>query len=78
MVDADQSVGAPYTIDTLVYSAVGTVDDTSGRYGDYAGASPDPTDPFGVWFFGEYNVDPTGMSTFIESGSFALGLPSHK
>ena len=79
MVDGDQFVQAPNTIDTLVYSAVGSVDDTSGRYGDYWGASPDPSNPFGVWFVGQYNVDPAGMSTFIENAAFGgPGVPSHK
>ena len=85
MLDADQHLVAPVitppnTIDTPVYSAVGSVDESSGRYGDYWGAAPDPANPFNVWLIGEYNIAAsTGMSTFIESASsVAISPPHHR
>jgi hypothetical protein len=71
MLDGDQNAIStpPNKIDTPVYAAVGSVPDTSGRYGDYWGAAADPADPSKAWLIGEYNISPSGMSTFIGSAS---------
>lgn len=55
--------------------ALGGAACTSGvcRYGDYFGASTDPSSPSVVWVAGEYGT-PSGWATFISSLSLSLHL----
>jgi hypothetical protein len=57
-----------YDINTLappVYLTKGSASDTSGRYGDYAGAAVDSQS--NVWITSEFNKNPLGWSTHIAS-----------
>jgi len=51
---------------------VGTKPDLQGRYGDYFGASTDPTSIF-VWFAGEYFTDLNGTCPFSYCWSTRIG-----
>src|SRR2546426_3909645 len=68
----------PNTIGTPQVIRAGEGPETSGcpnnsvcRYGDYFGASQDPSDPGIVWVAGEYGTS-TGWATFIEAMAEAL------
>ncbi len=69
---AGQAVSDP--IDTLTSPktlVAGNSNDTSTRYGDYFGASVDPSNPSIVWVAGEYHNITIGRRFFIEgSGSY--------
>ena len=58
--DPANAVAQPITLQ------VGSAIDSSGRYGDYFGAAPDPSDPTLVWVGGEYNAN-SAWSTVIGS-----------
>lgn len=63
---------------------IGSIADTSTRYGDYFGAGLDPADPSIVWVAGEYHTSAAGVcgsfgscwSTFIASFAVNSGLLS--
>lgn len=70
MVTSQASTGANGTYLTPVTVIAGTGPETSGRYGDYFGATVDPSNPLVVWEAGEYGT-PNRWATRIASFSVA-------
>jgi YVTN family beta-propeller protein len=70
--DAPNTTRAPLLVQRGVGPSTQVCPDTSCRFGDYFGASPDPVDPSAIWIAGEYG-DTTGWNTVVaEVGAFRV------
>ncbi|HEX9006256.1 MAG TPA: T9SS type A sorting domain-containing protein, partial [Bacteroidota bacterium] len=57
----------------LVKGGIGPI--TSGRWGDYSGASPDPSNSSAVWLYGGWANSSNRWSTWVAGASFNASLP---
>lgn len=62
-------------IESSVRAYAGIGPNTSGRWGDYSGASPDPSNSGAVWLYGGWANSSNRWATYIEGASFNSSLP---